>query len=96
LNIKKPRKNIPPVKINEYRVELKLICPTPKTIYLNDSTIADIGFARMIHLYFSGTMESGKMTGEAYMSSWTPKPIRKRTSLYLEVMAEIKSPKPRP
>ena len=52
----------------EYRMALELICPTPRNMYLNDSITADIGFARIIHLYFSGTMESGNMTGDAYIT----------------------------
>jgi len=75
---------------------LELICPTPRNMYLNDSITADIGFARIIHLYFSGTMESGNMTGDAYISNRTPKPIKKRISRYFEVIAENKSPNPSP
>ena len=41
-------------------------------------------------------MDSGKMTGDAYISNRTPKPIRKRISRYFEVMAENKSPNPSP
>ena len=41
-------------------------------------------------------MESGKITGDAYMSKRTPKLIRKRKSRYFEVIAENKSPNPSP
>ena len=96
LKIRKPKEKSAPVKIIEYRMASILICPTPKTKYLNDSMTADIGLARIIHSYFSGTMDSGKMTGDAYISNRTPKPIRKRISRYFEVIAENKRPNPSP
>ena len=80
----------------EYIMASKLICPTPKTMYLNDSITADIGLTRMIHLYLSGIIESGKITGEAYISNWTPKLMRNRKSLYFVVNAENNKPNPSP
>ena len=83
-------------KVIVYAIAARLICPIPNTIYLKDSMIDVIGFNKMAHLYFSGTMDNGKITGEAYINKRTIKLMINRISLYFEVMAENNRPKPSP
>jgi hypothetical protein len=91
-----PKKKILSAIRKEYPRYLKSNTPIPKKTYLKDSIIADIGFPRIIHLYFSGIIERGKITVEAYIINRTPNPIRNRKSLYFAVEAENNSPNPNP
>tara|TARA_B100000315_G_C14030001_1_gene342778 strand:+ start:229 stop:459 length:231 start_codon:yes stop_codon:yes gene_type:complete len=55
-----------------------------------------MGFAIIISTYLFGTMEMGKIIGDAYMSKRIPKLIRYFKSLYFTVRAEKNKPKPNP
>jgi hypothetical protein len=62
-----------------------------------NASITDvIGLARRMGKYSSGTIDKGKITGDAYMSSRTPKLIRYLKSLYLTVREDKTKPKPNP
>ena len=55
-----------------------------------------MGLARIIGKYFSGTIDKGKITGDAYMSKRIPTLIRYLKSLYLTVSEDRINPKPNP
>lgn len=73
-------------------------CPAPKNMYLKVSMMCTKGFNNINSWYFSGTVDTGNITAEAYIKSCTIKVSRKVRSLYLAVsdVKRIPVPKPKP